>query len=86
MTEYLTGPRQPPPDFDVDAHLARLDEDGFTIVENYMSADELARFREGLKPYLGTYRGRNPFEARLTTENALAFWSESENCDHRGRV
>ena len=47
MTEYFTGPRQLPPDFDVDAHLARLDEDGFTLVEDYMSEDQLARFREG---------------------------------------
>ena len=66
MTEYFTGPRQLPPDFDVDAHLARLDEDGFTIVENYMSTGQLVRFREGLKTYLGTYRGRNPFEGRAT--------------------
>ena len=66
MTEYLTSPRRLPPDFDLDRHLAQLDEDGFTIVENYMSEDELARFREGLKPYLGTYRGRNPFEGLAT--------------------
>jgi ectoine hydroxylase-related dioxygenase (phytanoyl-CoA dioxygenase family) len=66
MTEYLTGPRRLPSDFDVDCHLARLDEDGFTIVEDYMSEDQLARFREDLKPYLGTYRGRNPFEGLLT--------------------
>ena len=66
MTEYLTSSRRLPPDFDVDRHLARLDEAGFTIVEDYMSEDELARFREGLKPYLGTYRGRNPFEGLAT--------------------
>jgi ectoine hydroxylase-related dioxygenase (phytanoyl-CoA dioxygenase family) len=66
MTEYLTGPRRLAPSFDVDPHLARLDEDGFTIVEDYMSADQLASFREGLKPYLGTYRGRNPFEGLAT--------------------
>ena len=50
MTEYLTGPRRLAPSFDVDPHLARLDEDGFTIVEDYMSADQLASFREGLRP------------------------------------
>jgi ectoine hydroxylase-related dioxygenase (phytanoyl-CoA dioxygenase family) len=66
MTEYLTGPRRLPPGFDLDAHLARLDEDGFTIVDDYMSEDQLARFREGLKPYLGSYRGRNPFEGLAT--------------------
>ena len=66
MTETLIGQRQLPPGFDVGAHLARLDEDGFTIVEDYMSEDQLARFREGLKPYLGTYCGRNPFEGLAT--------------------
>jgi len=66
MTEYPTAPRRLPPGFDVDSHLARLDEDGFTVVEDYMSEDQLARFREGLKPYLGKYRGRNPFEGLAT--------------------
>jgi hypothetical protein len=66
MTEYLTSPRRLPPDFDVDCHLARLDEDGFTMVEDYMSEDQLIRFRAGLKAYLGTYRGRNPFEGLAT--------------------
>ena len=66
MTEYPTSPRHVPPDFDVDRHLGRLDEDGFTIVEDYLSKDQIARFREGLKPFLGTYRGRNPFEGLAT--------------------
>lgn len=66
MTEYLAAPRRLPPGFDVGAHLARLDENGFTIVEDYMSEDQLARFRGGLKPYLGRYRGRNPFEGLAT--------------------
>jgi len=47
MPEHLTDPCRLPPGFDVDAHLARLDEDGFTLVEDYMSEDQLARFREG---------------------------------------
>jgi hypothetical protein len=62
MTEYLTRPRRLPPGFDLDGHLAGLDADGFTIVKDYLSEDQLARFREGLKPYLNTHRGRNPFE------------------------
>jgi len=66
MTEYLTGPRRLAPSFDVEPHLARLDQDGFTIVEGYVSGDQLASFREGLKPYLGSYRGRNPFEGLAT--------------------
>ena len=48
MTEYLTGPRRLPPGFDRDGHLARLDVDGFTIVKDYLSEDQLAQFREGL--------------------------------------
>lgn len=56
-----------PDGFDVAAHTARLKTQGYTIIEDYMSADQLARFREGLKGHLGSYRGRNPFEG-LTTE------------------
>jgi len=67
MTEYLTATRRPPAGFDVAAHLARLERDGLTIIQDYMSADQLAAFRDGLEPYLGTYRGRNSFEG-LTTE------------------
>ena len=87
MTEYLTTPHRLPPDFDVDHHLARLGEDGFTIVEDYMSEDQLARCREGLKPYLGTYRGRNLFEG-LATERIYTLVGrgkiyEEIACDHR---
>ena len=66
MTEYLTESRRLPPGFDVEAHIARLDEDGFTVIDGYMRKDQLARFREGLKPYLGSYRGRNSFEGLAT--------------------
>lgn len=59
--------RKVPADFDVDAHTERLKTQGYTIIENYMSAEQLARFRDGLKGHLGTYRGRNSFEG-LTTE------------------
>src|SRR5215472_12400085 len=47
-------------------HLARLHVDGFTIVADYLTEDQLSRFREGLKRYLNTYRGRNPFEGLAT--------------------
>src|SRR6516225_6894886 len=66
MTEYQTGPRRLPAGFDLDGHLERLDADGFTIVKVYLGEDQLARFREGLKPYLNTYRGRTPFEGLAT--------------------
>ncbi len=59
--------RNLPKDFDVEAHTERLRTQGYTIIEDYMSADQLARFREGLEGHLGTYRGRNSFEG-LTTE------------------
>ena len=48
MTEDSAEPRRLPDSFDLDGHLARLDVDGFTIVEDYLSEDQLAQFREGL--------------------------------------
>jgi ectoine hydroxylase-related dioxygenase (phytanoyl-CoA dioxygenase family) len=87
MAEYQTGPRRMPPGFDLDGHLARLDADGFSIVKDYLGEDQLARFREGLKPYLNTYRGRNSFEG-LATERVYTLVGrgriyEKIACDHR---
>jgi ectoine hydroxylase-related dioxygenase (phytanoyl-CoA dioxygenase family) len=87
MTEYQTGPRRLPAGFDLDGHLERLDADGFTIVKDYLGDDQLARFREGLKSYLNTYRGRNPFEG-LATERVYTLVGrariyEEIACDHR---
>lgn len=61
------SPRNIPDSFDVEAHTARLKTQGYTVIEDYMSAEQLVRFRDGLKGHLGTYRGRNTFEG-LTTE------------------
>jgi ectoine hydroxylase-related dioxygenase (phytanoyl-CoA dioxygenase family) len=58
--------RQLPPGFDLKRHMAELDEAGFTVIEDYLSAAQIEQFREGLGPYLGTYRGRNPFEGHTT--------------------
>src|SRR5580698_9034650 len=63
----IAAKRNLPKGFDLESHMRRLDADGFTIIEDYMSAGQIERFREGLAPYLGTYRGRNSFEG-LTTE------------------
>ena len=63
----MDAKRELPSGFDVEAHTERLRARGYTIIENYMSAEQRARFRDGLKGYLGTYRGRNTFEG-LTTE------------------
>src|SRR5262245_34797162 len=87
MTECVTERRRLPPGFDLDGHLARLDVDGFTIVEDYLSEDQLVRFRQGLKPYLNTYRGRNAFEG-LATERVYTLVGrgkiyEEIACDHR---
>jgi ectoine hydroxylase-related dioxygenase (phytanoyl-CoA dioxygenase family) len=87
MTEYQTRLRRMPPGFDLDGHLARLDADGFTIVKDYLGEDQLARFREGLKPYLNAYRGRNSFEG-LATERVYTLVGrgriyEEIACDHR---
>jgi ectoine hydroxylase-related dioxygenase (phytanoyl-CoA dioxygenase family) len=87
MTEYQTGPRRLPPGFDLDGHLDRLEADGFTIVKDYLSVDQLAWFREGLKPYLNKYRGRNPFEGlateRIYTLVARGRLYEEIASDHR---
>jgi len=58
--------RDLPPGFDLKRHMAELDDQGFTIIEDYLSATQIERFREELAPYLGTYRGRNPFEGHTT--------------------
>jgi len=58
-----------PPGVDLDGHPARLDVDGFTTVEDYLSQDQLMRFREGLKPYL------NPF-----AEKAELHWCAFLRC------
>jgi ectoine hydroxylase-related dioxygenase (phytanoyl-CoA dioxygenase family) len=52
--------------FDGGAHLKRLDEQGYTIVEDFLDKAALAEFRAALAPWLGTYRGRNDFEGRRT--------------------
>jgi ectoine hydroxylase-related dioxygenase (phytanoyl-CoA dioxygenase family) len=52
--------------FDADAHVARMRERGYTIVEDFMDAAQLAAFRAGVEPLLGHYRGRNTFEGRTT--------------------
>ena len=52
--------------FDPAPHIERLKRDGYTIVEDFLDAAGLAAFRAGLAPYVGAYRGRNPFEGRET--------------------
>jgi ectoine hydroxylase-related dioxygenase (phytanoyl-CoA dioxygenase family) len=58
--------RELPAGFELKRHMAELEEQGFTVIEDYLSPAQLERFRDGLAPYLGAYRGRNPFEGRTT--------------------
>jgi len=58
--------RDTPPSFDLERHMADLETDGFTIIEDYLRAAQIEQFRAGLAPYLGAYRGRNPFEGHTT--------------------
>lgn len=66
--------------FDVDAHAAALDRDGYTILPDFLPADDLAEVRRVLAIYLGDRAGRNNFEGyrteRLYTLVARAriFW------------
>lgn len=53
--------------FDAAGHIARIRRDGYTIIEGVLDAAGLAAFRAGIEPYLGRWRGRNPFEG-LNTE------------------
>ncbi|HEY5072378.1 MAG TPA: phytanoyl-CoA dioxygenase family protein [Caulobacteraceae bacterium] len=52
--------------FDTAAHIAALHRDGYTIIDDFLDAGGLARFRQSVAPLLGRYLGRNPFEGRRT--------------------
>jgi len=52
--------------FDVDGHEARLRRDGYTVIEDFLSADQISAARAALKPFLGVHLGRNPFEGHET--------------------
>ena len=52
-----------PRDPDISRHLAELKQEGYTIVEQLLSADEVQQMRAALAPYLqGRLMGRNDFE------------------------
>lgn len=48
--------------FDADAHAARIREQGYTVIEDFMDQAALDTFRAALAPFLGSHRGRNDFE------------------------
>ncbi len=66
--------------FDAASHIARIERDGYTVIEDFLSADVLAEVRRVLALYLDTNSGRNDFEG-LRTERvytlvarARVFW------------
>ena len=52
--------------FDTASHAARLRQQGYTIIPDFLSPQMLHAVREGLAPYLGSYQGRNNFEGHRT--------------------
>ena len=52
--------------FDLEGHVRRIEDSGFTVIEDFLSADVLAEVRRVLGFYLGTHRGRNDFEGERT--------------------
>ncbi|MFM1960549.1 MAG: hypothetical protein RL588_2066 [Pseudomonadota bacterium] len=54
------------PGFDAEAHARRLAEDGFTVIEDFLSPDDLSEARARIDALSGAHRGRNPFEGYAT--------------------
>lgn len=52
--------------FDVAGHAVRLRQQGYTVIDDFLSAQRLAEVRAGLAPYLGSHNGRNDFEGHRT--------------------
>lgn len=52
--------------FDLDLALAEMDDQGFTVIPDFMDAATLTEVRAGLEPFLGAHLGRNAFEGFST--------------------
>src|SRR5215813_6495012 len=52
--------------FNVDAHRAAIDQDGYTIIRDFLSPEDLGEVRRVLAFYLGRRAGRNNFEGYRT--------------------
>lgn len=55
-----------PHGFAVPEHVRRIEADGYTVIEDFLTADDLAEVRRVLGFYLGTHHGRNDFEGERT--------------------
>lgn len=66
--------------FDTDAHAAAIERDGYTIIQDFLTAEDLAEVRRVLDLYLGSRQGRNNFEGFRTERiytlvaRARVFW------------
>ncbi|MBI5516005.1 MAG: phytanoyl-CoA dioxygenase family protein [Deltaproteobacteria bacterium] len=66
--------------FDLDAHAAAIERDGYTTVYDFLTPEDLAEVRRVLGLYLGRRRGRNNFEGYATERlytlvaRARVFW------------
>lgn len=66
--------------FDLDAHAARIAAEGYTIIPDFLTADDLTEVRRVLALYLGSHAGRNDFEGTRTERvytlvaRARVFW------------
>jgi len=54
------------PRFDVLDHAQSIDAQGYTIIPDFLSAEQLVEVRRILALYLGTHAGRNDFEGTRT--------------------
>jgi ectoine hydroxylase-related dioxygenase (phytanoyl-CoA dioxygenase family) len=67
--------------FDLAAHTRRIDEEGFTVIPDFLDGAALAEVRRVLGLYLGTHVGRNDFEGTRTERvytlvaRGRVFWS-----------
>lgn len=67
--------------FDFAAHAQRIEQDGFTVIDDFLDADGLAEVRRVLGFYLGTHAGRNDFEGTRSERvytlvaRGRVFWS-----------
>lgn len=52
--------------FDLESHARRIEEDGYTIIPDFVDAADLAEVRRVLALYLETHTGRNDFEGTRT--------------------
>jgi ectoine hydroxylase-related dioxygenase (phytanoyl-CoA dioxygenase family) len=55
-----------PASLELARRIEQIRRDGYTIVEGVLDHTGLSAFRTGVAPYLGRWRGRNPFEGHST--------------------